>query len=506
MVKKFAAVLLLSVCSGAGAQVIPNVTFTNIPLPPNTNPYALGEGKEGRVWFTDWRNTQVGFVAGDNSITRFKLTDSSDPQNLVRPLEIVEGPDANAWFTYYITNNSGSPLNRAGVAKVTQSGQVTMFPIASGNACRQRDNRAADCGIIVGPDGALWFTQSLARKVGRITTAGQITEFAVNSGLLGLDTIATGSDGNLWVTDFFRDRVFKVTPSGGVTPIASCRAPDRITSGPDGNLWMVCFQSVAKMTTTGILTAPAGTGVSATYPVPSPVPGFQSGAVDIASAHDGNLYFALSTFSTTDGTPGPIAIGRINPQTGPNGYATAPQNGRPLALAVRASQGPDEIELVIAATDGTRDLLFHVRTPSVPPPIGPKLVVTTSVFGVPSYEDATARLGSVILFLIRARNEGDVDLNNVEIQDIPSDRVTDCRLSCPATEGCVPSELKRVIATLKPKEDAFLAVSCTMSQAGTAVNNGVGRSLSPPLSVVDTVQVQVRTGRDGERFTAAPIR
>jgi streptogramin lyase len=402
MLKPIAAVVLL-LCATASAQVIPGVTFTKISLPPNTNPYGLGEGSDGRVWFTDWRNTQVGFVASDNSVTRFRLNDPGDPQNLVRPLEIIEGPDSNAWFTYYITNNSGSQLSRAGVAKVTQTGQVTMFPIAAGTACRQRDNRAPDCGITIGPDGALWFTQSQGKKVARITTAGQLTEFALNSGLLGLDTIATGSDGNLWVTDFFRERVWRVTPSGSASPVPSCRAPDRITSGPDSSLWMVCFQSIGKLTTAG---------QQATYPVVSPVADFNAGAADITSGPDGSLWYALSTFRATDGTAGPIAIGRIDPSTGPNGYALGPENGRPLAIAVRnvtGIQGQTEgqtIRFVYAATDGSNDQLYDVSVPFTAPEIADLSIKGEAYSGGPFNASPILRVGSVANVELRIENVG----------------------------------------------------------------------------------------------------
>src|SRR5262245_12555310 len=56
-------------------------------------------------------------------------------------------------------------------------------------------------GITAGADGNLWFTDG--EKVGRITVAGQITEFPP-VGLFGFDLvgITSGPDGNLWVTDF----------------------------------------------------------------------------------------------------------------------------------------------------------------------------------------------------------------------------------------------------------------------------------------------------------------
>jgi hypothetical protein len=38
--------------------------------------------------------------------------------------------------------------------------------------------------IIVGPDGALWFTDNINARIGRITTAGTITSFAVPATIL----------------------------------------------------------------------------------------------------------------------------------------------------------------------------------------------------------------------------------------------------------------------------------------------------------------------------------
>jgi hypothetical protein len=55
-------------------------------------------------------------------------------------------------------------------------------------------------GITAGPDGALWFTEQGTNKIGRITTAGMITEFSTltaNSGPFG---ITAGPDGALWFT------------------------------------------------------------------------------------------------------------------------------------------------------------------------------------------------------------------------------------------------------------------------------------------------------------------
>jgi virginiamycin B lyase len=54
--------------------------------------------------------------------------------------------------------------------------------------------------IVVGPDGALWFTEQYADKVGRITTAGLIREypFPFTHTYGTIPAIAKGPDGNLW--------------------------------------------------------------------------------------------------------------------------------------------------------------------------------------------------------------------------------------------------------------------------------------------------------------------
>jgi virginiamycin B lyase len=53
-------------------------------------------------------------------------------------------------------------------------------------------------GIAAGPDGALWFTQSRGRKIGRITTGGAITEYDLPPPSGAPGSITTGPDGALW--------------------------------------------------------------------------------------------------------------------------------------------------------------------------------------------------------------------------------------------------------------------------------------------------------------------
>jgi len=52
--------------------------------------------------------------------------------------------------------------------------------------------RGSPLSIVAGPDGALWFTEYYASKIGRITTAGVLTEYQISS---HSDDIVAGPDG-----------------------------------------------------------------------------------------------------------------------------------------------------------------------------------------------------------------------------------------------------------------------------------------------------------------------
>lgn len=57
-------------------------------------------------------------------------------------------------------------------------------------------------GITVGPDSAIWFTESnLSNNIGRITAAGAITKDGVPTFRSQPTGIVAGPDGALWFTE-----------------------------------------------------------------------------------------------------------------------------------------------------------------------------------------------------------------------------------------------------------------------------------------------------------------
>ena len=85
-------------------------------------------------------------------------------------------------------------LTVAAPSVLALSGKIREFPITTAI-------NSQPVGITAGPDGNLWFTEIASNNIGRISTAGVITEFAVptaNSQPVG---ITAGPDGNLWFTE-----------------------------------------------------------------------------------------------------------------------------------------------------------------------------------------------------------------------------------------------------------------------------------------------------------------
>lgn len=56
-----------------------------------------------------------------------------------------------------------------------------------------------------GPNrGALWFSEYLGDAVGRVTVGGQFTEYPVKSTIWG---VALGSDGAIWFTEVSANKI-----------------------------------------------------------------------------------------------------------------------------------------------------------------------------------------------------------------------------------------------------------------------------------------------------------
>jgi virginiamycin B lyase len=181
--------------------------------PGLSNPQAVVFGPDGRLWICD----------GSSKLIAFHLLASS-PQTANLPLassamSITVGKDGRVW---------AAEFNAKKIAACSPETETCVeYPIAS-----------YPSQITAASDGSVWFTEG-THLVGRIDPHGVLTEFPTQT--FGTPTgICEGPDGNMWFTEYDAGKIGRITTAGDVKEYAlavSSPFPHSIVLGPDGNLW-----------------------------------------------------------------------------------------------------------------------------------------------------------------------------------------------------------------------------------------------------------------------------
>jgi uncharacterized repeat protein (TIGR03803 family) len=221
--------------------------------------YGITTGPDGNIWFTEAYD--VGYVTPGGVVTEFALSEFTSVTYLSG---ITSGADGALWFLGDFTNNIG---------RVTTAGQLTNTYAL---------NAGSQIGFnTLGPDHNIWFTG--ADLVGKVDTSGVVTTYPTSQGARPL-VIAAGPDGNLWFVENGTSKVAKITTSGAITeyPVGQMAELWSITAGPDGNLWFTeagsTYNNIVRITPDGIMTA---------FPIPTP----NAGSFYVTKGPDGNLWF-----------------------------------------------------------------------------------------------------------------------------------------------------------------------------------------------------------------------
>lgn len=234
----------------------------------STTPGGICVGPDQNIWFTGASNhvgiPSIGRMKRDGSFTLFPLPPGADSL----PEQIVAGPDGNLWFSEGFDH----------IGRVTTAGVFTIFTIPTPTA--------RPLGLAVGPDGAVWFAEAAAGKIGRITMDGAITEFPLPTGIALF--LTGGPDGAIWFTLRNENRIGRLSLAGAFSsfPVPTSDArPGRIVSGPDGNLWFgEEIGKISRVTPSGVFTE---------FPIPTSNPGITG----LVSGADGAIWFAEGNVS-----------------------------------------------------------------------------------------------------------------------------------------------------------------------------------------------------------------
>jgi virginiamycin B lyase len=222
---------------------------------------------------------------------------------------IATGSDGALWFADSDANSIG---------RVTTGGVISYYSLPTSDA--------VPTYIAAGSDGALWFTESSADAIGRITTSGTITEYTLPTADAAPWGITAGPDGALWFTEEANNAIGRITTSGTISEYGlpnTVSTPYAITTGPDGALWFTESgdTNIGRITTSGTITgySVSSTGVS---------------VYGITTGSDGALWF--SEQGQPDGSGNYENIGRIT-TSGTVTFYGLPANAAPVGIAA----GPD---------------------------------------------------------------------------------------------------------------------------------------------------------------------
>ena len=177
------------------------------------------------------------------------------------PTAVTVGPDGAIWFASYVPRTIG---------RINADGTIREFPTP----------HSSPLSIASGPDGNIWYTTSVGR-IGRMTTSGAATEFALPNALSRAGDVTPGPDGNVWFTETGANVIGRITTSGTITEFAVPAPPGGLTAGPDGNIWFTEPGKIGRLTTAGTVTELA-------------LPGPEMFPFKIVARPDGSLWFTLA--------------------------------------------------------------------------------------------------------------------------------------------------------------------------------------------------------------------
>ena len=265
-------------------------------------PLALLDGAP-RAYATDSRGELL--VLTDNSVSRISvksglttLTPFEHFALSVHSLAAGPGGSIIVGLQQYVVRLDRAP--DAYTAQWFAPNDCPLFASANGNGCRcvgangvrsysqrLRATDPAPTHIVKGSDNALWFIESAAHRIGRITTAGTISVFPADVDTTS-DLIAA-PNGSVWYSSA-NSSITQMTPDGksatvALTSIAGwVPTVDKLATGDDGALWFVADGStkLVHVTSDGKLIAAA---------IPEP----QFDQLGVVSMAGGAMWFTVAS-------------------------------------------------------------------------------------------------------------------------------------------------------------------------------------------------------------------
>jgi streptogramin lyase len=288
-------------------------TITEWAIPTaNSGPMGITGGPDAALWFTEQNGNKIGRITTSGDMTEFPIPFASSPEG------IVPGPDGALWF-----------VNSSGLGRITTAGSLTEYPIPAPSA--GGNNFGPTFGITTGPDGAFWLAgvSASGAAFGRMSASGSFSDVALPAAANAyLFDITTSTDGSLWFTGDTSAtgntaEVGRMTSDGTITAFA---VPSRLhfshgIAAGSNSMW---FTEYDGGTGFGMIGRATASGISNEYELPTSL----GGPLGIAVGTDGALWFAEANSAR---------IGRITTAGLFTEFALPDPSGQPNRITL----GPD---------------------------------------------------------------------------------------------------------------------------------------------------------------------
>jgi virginiamycin B lyase len=141
------------------------------------------------------------------------------------PLSITNGSDGNRWF---VEGNLDSVLESPAIGRITPAGDITEFPVNC-SFCSLSD-------IVQGPQSILYFTSN-DPTLGRISTSGEFLApiSMPDSDVLAGDLAVHGNE--IWITDFNNDSLWRYYVTDGKFTQFPVPEPADVAVDSGGRVW-----------------------------------------------------------------------------------------------------------------------------------------------------------------------------------------------------------------------------------------------------------------------------
>ena len=269
------------------------ITEFPIPTADASVPYQgfVAVGPDGAVWFTENRTISLGRLTADGQFTEMPLEltvrGHLPSRASIAVTGLVVGPDGAEWFT--------SPLSNS-IWRMQMDGQMAEYVLPTADA--------SPAGIVVAPDDSLWFAEPTANQLGRITLDGAISEYPIPTQSSFTVRLTIGPDGAVWFAEIGGDKIGRIDNDGNVTeyPVTGM-TPVLPTVGPEGAIWFCGFKSneIGRISLDGKVDR---------FPVPTP----KSVPYHIVTGSDGALWFTENDTNKIGRLEIPPAQAMTNPR------------------------------------------------------------------------------------------------------------------------------------------------------------------------------------------------